>query len=138
MRCSTVCKRLVLLIPIFLGAIWLAHIFSVHTSGAVCVIHIPLEKVEPALTEDLALLSSNEAMRRAGLDLSEFELVPNPLNTAPSGAGDKVFSRNSINSNSGYVMYINKSARYGRGVREWFVNLELRNNEVICEVSPAK
>jgi hypothetical protein len=84
------------------------------------------------LYEQLALDKARETLALDGFDPAAWQAHPDGRTAAPDGRQDEYFSRNTINSNMGSVLF------QGPGNRVRFVSVELAGDRVICQSSRGK
>lgn len=79
------------------------------------------------LTEELAISATIEALKRKGVPI--VNVVP-----VPYWSGDsRIFARNDIDKNSGYVLWHNKNIH--TSLYEYSVKIERKGNSFFCRVT---
>jgi hypothetical protein len=85
------------------------------------------------LTEALALDKARESLVLDGLDLKDWLPHPDGRTSAPDGRADRYLSRNAVDSNRGSILFVRSDQAVVR-----FVDVELLNDRIICEISRGK
>ena len=86
------------------------------------------------LTEENAIEMSKRALIEAGLEIEQ--LVPIPWGPPNSEANEKLFARNTIDPNNGYVLWAFRNNEVPR--RGYSVQLELKGDAIIANVGKFK
>ncbi len=100
----------------------------VHTFG--------IDKPPPFLTDRLAVEKASEAMALDGLDPVDWQPREERRTTAPDGTPDVYLLRNSRNTNSGVVFFVDRTRK--AAIPERGVQVELTADRVTCQVAQPK
>ena len=122
-------KILVLVIVIFLVVL----AYSIY-SDVVGYSHSFPVNSDFKFTEANAIDLSGRALNQSGIDVAQY--VPIPWGPPDSTSTEKLFARNTLNPNNGYVRWATKVEE--RPLRGYSVRLDYKQSEVIAKVTKFK
>lgn len=79
------------------------------------------------LTEELAIAKAKETLEDDGLDTSAWQPLPCGQTTAPDGRTDQFFSRNTLTTNEGSIVFTNGPSTMR------IVRVQLEGNRIVCQ-----
>jgi hypothetical protein len=112
----------VILLPVFAVRMLESKIGPVHS--------FPVAVRPRFLTDDLALSKAREALATDGYDLGAWSPHEDRRTKAPDGAADLYLARNQINTDAGYIMFVNPASRISSRI----VEVELKADTAECRV----
>jgi hypothetical protein len=96
-----------------------AHIGPMHT--------FELSEQPKFLTEELALAKARETLKADGLDPTVWQPLRYGQTTAPDGRTDEYFSRNTITTNEGSIVFTNGPTTMR------IVRVRLQGSRIVCQ-----